>query len=322
MFLAAWLFWTTLTCWSLSEVSSLPPGTIDLSPPNAEEGELLELPSQKRFISYMLRPPTLWTSAENVNLEGHKRGYEKNFLRFGRNNGGVELDEDISPIEEPEQNAIDKKSPAFLRFGREAQKKNRNFLRFGRNDGHFVHFANDGQLENFANDGELPAGDLLDLELEAAKRSRNFLRFGRASDKNFLRFGRDRNFLRFGRSVSGHDDNDHDEKSLNFGESASIAPSSSPSSPASQILDSSSPSSSSSAAASKKRSPRAKRFASNPIIVSSYPDDGYVVEDASPFEKRADRLVLAGQGSHDINQRDGNGQMIRLRNFRNIIRYG
>lgn len=204
MIAVAWVLLSGVA-WCLASPLAPVPAALEAptSTHNTAGSDIPEAPQEKRLLKYFLPSSSSWVPTQQ---EGTKRGYSKNYLRFGRSEedkrggrnflrfgrGDSSSVEDVVDLDS--EDSIEKRNRNFLRFGRD-----RNFLRFGRSDAE--EFGLPGGPLAFANG--VQDEDLEDYPLEEKRAGhRNYLRFGRGN-RNFLRFGRgdSRNFLRFGRSV-------------------------------------------------------------------------------------------------------------------------
>ncbi|XP_063871530.1 FMRFamide neuropeptides-like [Scylla paramamosain] len=302
MIAVAWVLLSGVA-WCLASPLTPVPGAIEASPSthNAPGSDIPEIPQEKRLLKYFLPSSSSWMPTQQ---EGSKRGYSKNYLRFGRSEedkrGGRNFlrfgRADISSIEDtdmlPEtEDSLEKRNRNFLRFGRD-----RNFLRFGRSDAE--EFGLPGGPLAFSN---LQEDDTEDYPVEE-KRSghRNYLRFGRGN-RNFLRFGRDdsRNFLRFGRSV------DRQLKEQKAHE-APLAPTVVPHSPA-----------------KTQDSHRSKRSASpyNYVVMPSHGPAAWA-QDFQPDQEDEDLDMAIDGPEGAVSKRGYNRSFLRFGRDRNFLRFG
>ncbi|XP_050740118.1 FMRF-amide neuropeptides-like [Eriocheir sinensis] len=297
----AWVLVLGVT-WTLA--SPLAPVPTALESPSAAHhtaaGDPLEAPQEKRLLKYLIPSGGSWMPTQ---MEGSKRGYNKNYLRFGRSEedkrdgrnflrfgrGGEDIDmDDLENFPETED-SVEKRNRNFLRFGRD-----RNFLRFGRSDAE--DFGLPGGPLAFANG--MQDEDLLeDIPLDEKRAGhRNYLRFGRGGIKN--RFGRagNRNFIRFGRSV---DRQLKEEKTRD----TTLNPTAAPHSPA-----------------KTQESHRSKRSASpyNQIMMPSRGPVAWGIDYQPEEEEELDESLDAPE----VTKRAYNKSFLRFGRDRNFLRFG
>ncbi|XP_075234425.1 FMRFamide related propeptide [Lycorma delicatula] len=144
----------------------------------AEPGPGSSIQLDKRFSINMMDPLT------------RRSALDKNFVRFGRSNGGINVNRKGRP-------------DSFVRFGRASDDENHEIFEDIDDINEDIRRDTRGRTD-FIRFGR--AGD-------NRRSNSGFIRFGRARNDNFVRFGRARpdSFIRFGRGVNDYLENFNDE---------------------------------------------------------------------------------------------------------------